>query len=200
MRQRRPASGPGSAEKWRIRPLPKPTAPAHPSPAFPSLPTPRCATFGSSLRSSAPHSLRLPGSGRSGHCGTVPASAPAPADDTPKLQYHRPRVGQLPDGQPAAPTENPRPGPPSVGRPASAHRTDTAETAHRSPPPTRSTISPARQAAVALVPVIRPGRKPTAPRQPPEMAAHAQPAPGSSGKQVVSAAAVSASRPTRRSG
>ena len=106
------ASGPGSAVKRRIRPLPKPTAPARPSPAFPPLPAPRCATFDSSLRTSAPHSLCLLGSGRSGHCGTVPAYTSPPTADAPKLQHHRLRGGPLPKGQPAAPTVTHGPGPP----------------------------------------------------------------------------------------
>ncbi len=45
----------------------------------------------------------------------VPRSTFPPTPDTVKLQHHRQRGITLPDGQPAAPTANPRPGPPHSG-------------------------------------------------------------------------------------
>lgn len=81
----------------------------------------------------------------------VPRSARAPTPDTVKLQYPRQRGVPLPEGQPAAPTANPHPGPPHS---ASSGRTALRAFACQQP------VAPFGRPLAALA-----RRQPTAPAQ-----------------------------------
>ncbi len=76
-----PAARPPNHEpphaRQRVRPHPNQSPRGQPSPPFPTLPPPRCATSARCFSyACAPLSLRLPGSGRSGHCVAVPPLSP----------------------------------------------------------------------------------------------------------------------------